>query len=72
MHGGALTETEREFVGATVHMHETSGGWHQPSETALLGPGYEIDAEPSAADVEILRKLMAVGTSRERLDFLGG
>jgi hypothetical protein len=28
--------------------------------------------EPSAADVEILQKLMAVGTSRGRLDFLGG
>jgi hypothetical protein len=30
------------------------------------------EAEPSAADVEILQKLMAVGTSRGRLDFLGG
>jgi hypothetical protein len=29
------------------------------------------EAEPSAADVEILQKLMAVGTSRGRLDFLG-
>jgi hypothetical protein len=36
------------------------------------GSPYELDAEPSAADVDILQKLMAVGTSRGRLDFLGG
>jgi hypothetical protein len=35
MHGGALTDTEREFVGATVHVHDTGGGWHQPS-TAMF------------------------------------
>jgi hypothetical protein len=35
MHGDELTETEREFVGETVHWHDTSGGWHQPS-TAMF------------------------------------
>jgi hypothetical protein len=44
----------------------------QPDRISILAPLYELDAEPSAADVEILQKLMAVGTSRGRLDFLGG
>lgn len=37
---------------------------------AILAPAYELDAEPSAADVEILQKLMSVGI-QERLEFLG-
>jgi hypothetical protein len=71
MRGGALTEDERVFVGFP-EPRPREPGWHEPSEIALLGPPYENDAEPSAEDVEILQKLMAVGTSRGRLDFLGG
>jgi hypothetical protein len=68
MNGGRdkLTESELEFVGATVHVHDTSGGWHQPADST-----YELDSVLSANDVELLQSLMSVGTSQERLEFLG-
>jgi len=37
----------------------------------LLASLYEMDAEPSTTDALILQALMAVGTSQERLEFLG-
>jgi hypothetical protein len=66
MRGGALTEDERAFVGATVHVHDTSGGWRQPADST-----YELDSVLSADDVELLQSLMSVGTSQNRLEFLG-
>jgi hypothetical protein len=64
--GDALTEDERAFVGATVHVHDTSGGWRQPNTAA-----YEINSLLSAEETAILQSLMSVGTSQERLEFLG-
>jgi hypothetical protein len=66
MHGDALTDTEREFVGATVHVHDTSGGWRQPDTAA-----YEIDSLLSAEDSALLQSLMNAG-SIDRVEFLGG
>ena len=66
MRGGALTEDERAFVGATVHVHDTSGGWRQPADST-----YELESVLSAEDIELLQSLMSVGTSQERLEFLG-
>jgi hypothetical protein len=66
MRGGALTEDERAFVGATVHVHDTSGGWRQPNTAA-----FELGSILSAEDVELLQSLMSVGGSQDRLEFLG-
>jgi hypothetical protein len=46
---------------------DASGGWHQPDG---LG-AYELDSMLSAEDTAILQALMSVGTSQERLEFLG-
>jgi hypothetical protein len=43
--GGALTEDERAFVGATVHVHDTSGGWRSLQDSA-----WELDSILSAED----------------------
>jgi hypothetical protein len=51
MRGGVLTEDERAFVGATVHWHDTSGGWRQPNTAA-----YEIDSILSAEDTALLNR----------------
>ena len=58
--------TEREFVGATVHVHDTSGGWRQPDTAA-----FEIGSILSAEDTALLQSLMNAG-STERVEFLGG
>jgi hypothetical protein len=62
--GGALTEDERAFVGVTVHVHDTSGGWRQPSTAA-----YELDSILSAEDTALLQSLMNAG-SIDRVEFL--
>jgi hypothetical protein len=49
-----------------VHVHDTSGGWRQPADST-----YELDSVLSADDVELLQSLMSVGTSQDRLEFLG-
>jgi len=36
---------------------------------ALLGPAYELDAEPSATDAELMQAFMMAG-AWERIDFL--
>ena len=66
MHGDALTDTEREFVGATVHVHDTSGGWRQPNTA-----DFELDSILSAEDTALLQSLMNAG-STDRVEFLGG
>jgi hypothetical protein len=66
MRGDALTEDESAFVGTTVHWHDTSGGWRQPNTAA-----FELGSILSAEDVELLQSLMSVGTSQDRLEFLG-
>ena len=65
MRGAALTDAERELVGATVHVHDTSGGWKQPDTAA-----YEIGSILSAEDSAMLQALMNSG-STERVEFLG-
>jgi hypothetical protein len=65
MRGGALTEDERAFVGATVYVHDTSGGWRQPNTAA-----YEIGSILSPEDTALLQSLMNAG-SIERVEFLG-
>jgi hypothetical protein len=65
MRGGELTEDESAFVGATVHWHDTSGGWRQPNTAA-----YEIDSILSAEDTALLQSLMNAG-STERVEFMG-
>jgi hypothetical protein len=60
-----LTESELEFVGATVHVHDTSGGWLQPN-TAM----FEIDAVLPPEDLELLQALMNAG-SADRVEFMG-
>jgi hypothetical protein len=65
-HRDRLTEDERAFVGATVHVHDTSGGWRSLQDSA-----WELDSILSADDVELLQSLMSVGTSQDRLEFLG-
>jgi hypothetical protein len=62
----ALTEDERAFVGATVHVHDTSGGWRSLQDSA-----WELDSILSADDVELFQSLISVGTSQDRLEFLG-
>jgi hypothetical protein len=64
MRGDALTEDELEFVGATVHVHDTSGGWRQPTDSS-----WEIDSLLSAEDATVLQALMSVGTSAD-VEFL--
>jgi hypothetical protein len=64
MRGGALTEDESTFVGATVHWHDTSGGWRQPNTAA-----HEIDSILSAEDTELLRSLMNA-VSNDSIEFL--
>jgi hypothetical protein len=66
MRGGALTEDELEFVGATMHVHDTSGGWRQPNTAA-----FELDSILSAEDTALLQSLMNAG-STDRVEFLGG
>jgi hypothetical protein len=65
MRGGALTEDERAFVGATVHVHDTSGGWRQPNTAA-----YEIGSILSPEDTALLQSLMNAG-STDRVEFPG-
>jgi hypothetical protein len=65
-HRDRLSHEELEFVGATVHGHDTSGGWHQPADSL-----FELDSILSAEDAAILQSLMSVDTSQERLEFLG-
>ncbi|HEX6580018.1 MAG TPA: hypothetical protein VF195_04020, partial [Actinomycetota bacterium] len=60
-----LTESELESVGATVHVHDTSGGWHQPNTAP-----YELSSILSAEDTELLQALMNAGSS-DRVEFLG-
>lgn len=64
LRGGELTEDERAFVGATVHVHDTGGGWHQPS-TAM----FELDAVLPPEDLQLLQSLMNAGTSSD-VEFL--
>jgi hypothetical protein len=63
--GDSLTEDESEFVGVTVHWHDTSGGWRQPNTAA-----YEIDSILSAEDTALLQSLMSAG-SIDRVEFPG-
>jgi hypothetical protein len=64
MRGGALTEDERAFVGATVHVHDTSGGWRSLQDSA-----WELDSILSPEDAALLQSLMNAG-STERVEFL--
>lgn len=65
LRGGELTEDERAFVGATVHWHDTSGGW-RPVDTAA----YELSSILSAEDAALLESLMNAG-SADRVEFMG-
>jgi hypothetical protein len=60
-----LTESELEFVGATVHVRDTSGGWRQPNADP-----YELSSILSAEDTELLQALMNAGYP-DRVEFLG-
>jgi hypothetical protein len=64
MSGGALTEDERAFVGATVHVHDTSGGWRSLQDFA-----WELDSILSAEDTALLQSLMNAG-SIDRVEIL--
>ena len=64
--GEHLTIEELAFVGEYGQRRST-GGWHQPGNLSA----YELDAEVSAEDTAILQALMSVGTSQDRLEFLG-
>jgi hypothetical protein len=46
--------------------HDRPDGRHQPDEITVLAPAYELHA-----DVDELRALMSVGSTGERLRFLG-
>ncbi len=64
MRGAALTEDESAFVGATVHVHDTSGGRRQPDTAA-----HEIGSILSAEDAAVLAALMNAG-STDRVESL--
>jgi hypothetical protein len=64
--GEHLSIEELTFIGAYSERHESERGWHQPADST-----YELDSVLSAEDVELLQSLMSVGTSAERLEFLG-
>jgi hypothetical protein len=66
-----LSAEELEFVGvgSGVRTPDT-GGWRQPGEFSILSP-IELDADLPERDVELLQSLISVGTSQERLEFLG-
>lgn len=68
MNGGRdrLSPDELEFVGVTSRRREVPGGWRQPNTAP-----HELDSILSAEDAELLQSLMSVGTSQERLEFLG-
>jgi hypothetical protein len=52
---------------ATVHWHDTSGGWRQPTDA--VG---QVEDQLSARGSAMLQALMDVGVpGRDRLDFLG-
>ena len=60
----------RAFVSVQMlPRRNVSDGWHQPGDLSALASAYEIDAE--LADVVFLQSLMTVGTSQERLEFVG-
>jgi hypothetical protein len=60
-----LTESELEFVGATVHVHDTSGAWRQPIVSVIVDAG-----GMDQADRDMLQALMDVeAPDRERLRF---
>lgn len=62
-----LSPEQLEFVGATVHWHDTAGGWRQPVDA--VG---QFEDQLSAEETAMLPALMDVGVpGRDRLDFLG-
>jgi hypothetical protein len=66
--GTPLSREELDFIGS-YEQRRSDRGWRQPDN---LGDVYEPGADLPAEDVELLQLLMSVGTSQERLEFLGG
>jgi hypothetical protein len=63
--GEHLSIEELTFIGAYSE-RRSSGGWHEPGNLSV----YELDAEPSAEDRDLLQSIMMIG-SQQRLEFLG-